>query len=147
MLAPRPEYLSRMCFLSALSHHFWHINIFHLVANSFGTWLAVSPRRCMSELLLAWIMASLSYLFATGPVIGFSNILFALMGMDSANKPKSWWTQPTTIIFFVTMVSMIFFPAFSAVTHITSFLMGFVYGSVTRAIRKTAADYGRIARK
>ena len=147
MIAPRPEYLSAKCLLAAVSHHFWHVNVFHLAVNAIGTWLAVSPRRSMSEMLPAWVAASLSYVFAPGPVLGFSNILFALAGMDAARRPRSWWKQPSTIAFLATMLLMVFLPAFSAVTHIASFLLGFLCGAVRRAVAKTLSDYGRVAGK
>ena len=99
----------------------------------------------MSEMFPAWVAASLSYVFAPGPVLGFSNILFAIAGIDAARRPRSWWTQPATITFFVTMIAMAFFPAFSAVTHIVSFLLGFLYGAVRRVLTKAFSDYGRIA--
>lgn len=146
MIAPRPEFLSQRCFLSAVLHHFWHVNVFHLAVNSIAIWLAVSPRRRMSEMFPAWAAASLSYAFAPGLVLGFSNILFALMGMDSAVRPRSWWKQPATITFFATMLLMAFLPMFSAVTHIVSFALGFVYGFVRKVLKKTLSDYGRIAR-
>lgn len=147
MIAPRPEYLSSKCLLSAVTHHFWHVNIFHLAVNSIGIWLAVSPRRSMSEMLPAWAAASLSYAFATGPVLGFSNILFAIAGMDAARRPLSWWKQPATIAFLATMLLMAFLPIFSAVTHIASFLLGFLYGAVRRVLAKTVSDYGRVSRQ
>lgn len=145
MIAPRPEFLSHKCFLSAVSHHFWHVNIFHLAVNSLAIWLAVPPGRSTSEMLPAWIAASLSYVFAGTPALGFSNILFAIAGMDAARRSRSWWTQPATITFFVTMFAMAFFPMFSAVTHIASFVLGFLYGAVRRVLTKTLSDYGRIS--
>ena len=145
MIAPRPEFLSHRSFFSAVGHHFWHVNVFHLAVNSIGIWLAVSPRRRMSEMLPAWVAASLSYVFATGPVLGFSNILFAIAGMDAARRPPSWWKQPATITFFATMLLMVFLPAFSAVTHIASFALGFLYGFVRKVLAKTLSDYGRVS--
>lgn len=147
MIAPRPGFLSQRCFLSATLHHFWHVNLFHLIINTLGIWLAVATRRSMSELFPAWALASLSYVFAPSLVIGFSNILFALAGMDSARRPQAWWKKTETIVFLSTMIFMLFFPAFSAVTHIVSFALGFLYGFVRKMLRKTLSDYGRAAHK
>lgn len=146
-LVPRPEFLAQKSIFSAVTHHFWHVNVFHLAVNSIGIWLAVSPGRRMSEMLPAWVAASLSYVFAPGPVLGFSNILFALAGMDAARRPRCWWTQPTTLAFLATMLLMVFLPAFSAYTHIASFALGFLYGAVRKAVNQTLSDYGRIARR
>lgn len=138
-----PSFMGEDRLLSALTHHFFHANILHLAVNCYATWVLVGRRFSVCELLIAWVLGSLSYIFASAPAVGFSNILFALMGMRTPSLRHSWWRSATTIVFLVVMVGYIFVPGVSAVTHIAAFAMGCAVSAVTRFFRQMESDYGK----
>lgn len=134
------EGLSLRC---ALTHHFWHANVFHLAANGFALLVfAWAFPKWYRLLPAAFVAASFSTIFATQPVIGLSNIIFAMSGL-CAPKVKGYWKLHTTWIFIGVMIGMLLIPRFSAMTHIASFIAGFVFGGIGEAIRRTANDCRR----
>ena len=144
MLAPVPQWMGQGHVLRcALTHHFWHANAFHLAANCLAllAFAWVLPR-WYRLLPAAYIAGSLSYFCALGPVIGVSNILFAMSGL-CVPRIRGYWKRPETWVFLAVMAGMLAFPRLSATTHITAFALGTVFGFVGRAIRRTADDCRR----
>jgi membrane associated rhomboid family serine protease len=143
---PVPEILlSGSGILPAAIHHFFHANIFHLAANSLCIWMLYKPGRYKAgrDILLPYAIATLSYFFATTPVIGFSNILFAVSGLRTPSLKHQWWRSRNAAMFFGFMLLTLFMPRVSAVTHIVSFTAGALIGSAKRFIRRTAYDARR----
>ena len=143
-LVPVPAWMREGASLRcALLHHFWHANVFHLAANSlvllsFG-W---AVRRWYGLLPWAYAAASLSVLVAARPVIGFSNIIFAMSGL-CATEVKGYWEKRETWVFIGMMAGMLFIPRLSAATHIASFAGGLALGFIRKTIRRTADDCRR----
>lgn len=146
----RPAYLadpSNNVMLAAVTHHLFHANIFHLAANCLSIWFVfkVTPYRSdkknIRNFFTAFLVASLSYIVATRPVIGISNILFAVIGLRTPAFKHPWWRHPGTLVFFAITLGMLAFPQFSAVTHIVSFLGGTVISIVKRKLNSLENDY------
>lgn len=144
VLVPVPAWMQEGVSLRcALAHHFWHGNVFHLAANGVAllTFAWVLPR-WYRLLPAAYVAASLSLIAATRPVIGLSNILFAMSGL-CAPEIRGYWKRRETWIFVGVMLVMLAVPRFSATTHIVSFAVGFAFGSIHKIIRRTADDCKR----
>lgn len=143
-LVPVPEWMGEGASLRcALTHHFWHANVFHLAANGIAllsfAWVLPWWYRMLPA---AYAVASFSIIFATRPVIGLSNILFAFSGL-CAPMVKDYWKRKETWVFVAAMLAMLLVPRFSATTHIASFAAGFVLGAIHKTIRRTADDCRR----
>ena len=82
----------------ALAHHFFHANIFHLAVNSLSVWLLFRKgyRYEITPLIVAFICATISWYCSTADVVGFSNIIFATVGLRTPSLTHSWWRQPAT---------------------------------------------------
>lgn len=143
-LVPVPEWMGEGVSLRcALTHHFWHANVFHLAANGLAllSFAWVLPR-WYRLLPLAYLAASLSIIAATKPVVGLSNIMFAMSGL-CAPMVKGYWKRKETWTFVAVMLTMLFVPRFSATTHIASFVAGFALGHLRKTIRRTIDDCRR----
>lgn len=150
LLAGRPDFLAApdACFWTkAIAHHWFHANIFHLAANCLSAWFVfkVTPYRSertnIRNFLTATIVATLSYAAALRPVVGISNILFAVLGLRTPSFKHPWWKNPGTIVFFAITLLMLAFPQFSATTHIVSFLCGTAIAAVKRKLNSLKHDY------
>lgn len=130
--------------LRAASYSFFHASIWHLAVNSLAAWSVFSPARQRNgrDLAAAFVIAVLVYGLSLRPVIGFSNVLYAALGLRTPSLSSSWWSRPEVIAFLVVTVLMLFIPQFSALTHIFSFLAGMLIASVRRFIEKTLKDAG-----
>lgn len=133
------------CLLARMvSYHFFHANIFHLLANCLSVWLVFRKIR-VSDLIMAFLIASLTYLVATRPLVGFSNILFAIAGLRVSPKFFSFKNR-----FFVTFIAvngvMFCLPQLSALTHMLSFVVGFGWASLIRHIKSLDNDYRRASK-
>lgn len=144
LLAGCPDYLSDPgvgCWIKASTYHFFHANIFHLAANCVSIWYLFkvkkgrSDRRMLVELLLAFCIASLTYFISMRPVVGISNILFAVIGLRTPPLGHPWWRSPGTLIFFSITLLMLFLPQLAALTHIASWVLGAVLAALLRKIR------------
>ena len=140
-----PEYLHSHGIHVALTHHFFHVNIFHLAANMLSVWLIFAKGRQYSwkVLLIAYICATLSWYSASGSVAGMSNMIFALLGLRTPSLKNRWWRQTSVLTFLIITVSMAFIPNISTVTHITSFILGVVCAALNRFVKRIKSDYAR----
>ena len=94
-------------------------------------------------MLFPFIIAVLVYPLSIRPVIGFSNILYACLGLRTPPLSSPWWKQSSVIVFLVVTVALVFIPRFSATTHIAAFLLGMVGASLNRFYQSITNDARR----
>ena len=117
--------------LRALSYSFFHANWWHISINSIAI-LTIYKTIKPKDLVLSYLIAVLVYPLSFRPVIGFSNILYAQLGMRTPKLSSPWWKQPSVIVFIIVTIALVFIPRFSATTHIFSFLLGMGVSSFRR---------------
>lgn len=127
----------------ALSHHFFHANLFHLIVNSYAIFVLYGRKFSAWEFLVSFIIASVSFFFATRPAIGYSNILYATMGVRTPALRSAWWRSPNTVVFLVVTLAYLFFPSVSATTHIAAFAGGVAYAVMRRFSNSNSNDYDK----
>ena len=123
-------------------HHFFHGNIFHLLANLLSLYF-VLPYLKRWQIGVGYVIASLSILATATPVIGFSNMVYAFIGLRSPSFKSRWWRHSGTIIFLVVTFAMVFVPNISAVTHILSFSVGVAVSVIVRQLKQIQDDCKR----
>ena len=129
--------------IRTLTCHFFHANIFHLLANALTIYI-MFRRWKVWQIIVAYVIAICSIVFYPVQAIGFSNIVYAMMGLKTPPLGSPWWTLPSTKAFLVVTVAMLLFPNVSAVTHIISFVMGLAVSMSVRwfnLIRNDSARY------
>ena len=132
--------------LRAFTYSFFHANWWHLAVNSLAVWTIYPPRRgCKPcrDLLVPFLIAVLVYPLALRPVLGFSNVLYAVLGLRTPSLKSEWWKQPAVIVFLVVTIGMIFIPRFSATTHIAAFALGMAGAAIGRGWSKLTQDARR----
>lgn len=92
---------------------------------------------------MPFLIAVSVYPLALRPVIGFSNILYATLGLRTPSFKSSWWRKPAVITFLVVTVLMLFIPQFSAVTHIAAFAIGVGLAALHRSYLEFTKDARR----
>lgn len=140
-----PEYLHCKEPWLAVAHHFYHANIFHLAVNSLSLWtlFRAGQRYSLGTLIVAFLIGSASWFFTSADVIGFSNIIFAIIGLRTPSLRHAWWRHPSVILFLAITALMAFLPQVSAVTHIVSFVFGCIVSGALRVIRSISRDFSR----
>ena len=108
----------------ALLYSFFHANWWHLAANAVAAWGVFAPGRDNRMLPVAFLIAVAVYPLSFRPVIGFSNVLYAMIGLRTPPLSSPWWTQPAVIVFLAVTAAMVFVPRFSATTHVAAFALG-----------------------
>lgn len=106
-------------FVTKLTCHFFHANIFHFACNAMCLWIMrPSPVQTIQAFILA-----VTAMFATiEPTIGFSAVLYAYMGMNMFrwNVSMADWAM-----FAVANFITIFIPGVAFATHLAAFTLGF----------------------
>lgn len=129
----------------SLVHHFFHANMFHLAVNCLSLWTLF--RKGMKygiwPLVAAYIIGTASWFCTSADVVGFSNIIFALLGLRTPSLASAWWKQSSVIVFLVITALMALLPQVSAVTHIVSFALGCLASGAYRVICNINRDYSR----
>jgi membrane associated rhomboid family serine protease len=123
-------------------HHFFHGNIFHLLANLLSLYF-VLPYLKRWQMGVGYGIASLSVLASATPVIGFSNLIYAFIGLRSPSFKSKWWRHSGTIAFMVITLAMVFIPNVSAVTHIICFSAGVLVSAIVRQLKQISDDCKR----
>lgn len=121
--------------IRTLEYHFYHANIFHLAVNCIAVYSIFNPKwgtHNGRDLLAAFIIASAVYPLTFHPVIGFSNILYATIGMRTPPLNSKWWRTPQTLTFLIVTILMVFIPQFSATTHIFAMTAGVLLAHLRR---------------
>ena len=143
-----PEWLHSDRWYLAVAHHFFHANIFHLAANCLSLWLMFrNPSSVLSwsRVVTAFVLASLSWFASSADVIGASNFIFALAGLRTPSFSHAWWRQPSVRFFLIVTTAMAVLPQVSAITHISSFVLGCAVASASRFINTTSHDLYRVS--
>lgn len=142
-----PQYLLEPdgYWLRALSYSFFHGNWWHLAVNALAVWTIYDPKRCKPcrDLLFPFLFAVLVYPLSFRPVIGFSNILYAALGMRTPPLDSPWWRQTPVLVFLAVTVALVFIPRFSATTHIAAFALGIAGAYAARWWNKISRDARR----
>ena len=129
----------------ALAYSFFHASWWHLAVNSLAVWTVFKGGRPgeIAELAVAYIIASLVYPLSFRPVIGFSNILYATLGLRTPPLSSRWWRSAPVIIFGIVTVGMAVIPSVSATTHIAAFALGVGIAGAKRLIKSLTDDARR----
>lgn len=141
-----PQYLLGGChyWLRALTYSFFHASWWHLAVNAIALWSIYRyPCKPCRDLLLPFIIAVIVYPLSLRPVIGFSNVLYAVLGLRTPSLRSRWWRQPAVITFLAVTIALLFVPRFSATTHIAAFVMGMALAAIKRLYDNLMQDARR----
>ena len=129
----------------ALLYSLFHASWWHLAVNAVAVWTIFDPRRNTRawQVTAACVIAVLVYPLSFRPVIGLSNVLYAVLGLRTPPLRNPWWKQPAVLAFLAITVAMVFLPRFSATTHIAAFLLGMGGAALERAWKRLTDDAGR----
>ena len=129
----------------SLVHHFYHANIFHLAVNCLSLWALFRKgvRYSVMHLTIAYIIGTLSWFCTSADAVGFSNIIFAIVGMRTPSLKSDWWRRSNTIYFLLINLVMLILPQVSAITHIVSFSLGCFVAGAIRIFNRLNRDYRR----
>lgn len=129
----------------ALLYSFFHGNWWHLAVNCLAIWTIFQPKYKTKPLqfVTAYLIAVLVYPLSFRPVIGFSNVLYAVLGLRTPTLKSDWWQQPSVILFLAITVALVFVPRFSATTHIAAFLLGMACAALKRFYHSLTDDCRR----
>ena len=122
--------------LRALAYSFFHASWWHLSVNCLTAWGIFSRKMSLGAflkmLLVAFLIAVAVYPLSFRPVIGFSNVLYAVLGLRTPSLKSKWWRQSSVILFLIITVVMVFVPQFSATTHLAAFVLGTAGAAIKR---------------
>lgn len=129
----------------ALLYHFFHANWWHLAVNAIAVWTIFDPKRktTPAQVATAYAIAVLVYPLSFRPVIGLSNVLYAVLGLRTPPLRNPWWKHPSVLAFLAITVAMVFIPRFSATTHIAAFALGMGGAALGRWWQKLTQDARR----
>lgn len=117
------------------TYHFFHGNVFHLLANCFALYFLI-PRVKNWHIVIAFVIASLAVYVVSFNAIGFSNIVYAIIGLRSPSFKSYWWRHPGTLIFLGVTFLMLFLPNVSGLTHVVSFAAGVLISVILRKLKE-----------
>lgn len=131
--------------MRALTYSFFHGNWWHLAVNCLAVWTIFQPKYKTKPLqfVTVYLIAVLVYPISFRPVIGFSNVLYAMLGLRTPSLKSKWWKQPSVIVFLLVTLALIFAPQFSATTHIAAFLLGMASAAAKRSYQRLTRDARR----
>ena len=129
----------------ALSYHFFHASWWHLAVNCLAVWSVYRPglpcKPCR-DLVIPFLIASLVYPLSFRPVIGFSNMLYAAIGLRTPPLRSPWWRSSPVITFAAVTAALAVIPRISATTHIAAFALGVAAACLGRKIKSLENDAG-----
>lgn len=120
----------------AVTYHFFHANVFHLIANGFCLWQIC--KRGMADnqrLLTSFIVASLIPFVYHGQMVGFSNILYVLTGL----AVFSFSRKSMGILLLATAVMMLF-PQIAGIPHFIALCVGIIIAYLNRRLQRLNSD-------
>ena len=142
-----PGWMTERSLPSALAYPLFHANVFHLCVNLVMAYGIFAPGRAgFGQLLMGYIVSIIVYPVSSVPLIGMSNILFAVLGLRTPSLSSPWWRQPAVLVFLTVMVAMVPIKNVAGLTHIMSFGLGVCLSYVGRTIKEEFKDVGRYLR-
>lgn len=140
-----PKALHMESWYISLVHHFFHANIFHLAVNCLSVWTLFRGGFSynLAPLVWAFIIGSASWFCTSTDAVGFSNILFALIGLRTPSLRSRYWRDPAVIAFVAITILMALLPQVSAITHIVSFVLGCIVAGASRIVNNISRDFRR----
>ncbi len=129
--------------LRALVYPLFHANVFHLLCNSLALWTMFRGHRqhALFELIVGYIISCIVFPLATRPVVGISNLLFAVIGMRTPPFSMTrYWKNPTIITFYAANVIALLIPGISAVTHLAALALGITVAHIGRTLMTSHAE-------
>lgn len=120
----------------AVTYHFFHANLFHLLANSFCLW-QLSKRALAGNrrLLIAFAIASFIPFVYHGQMVGFSNILYALTGL----AVFSFSRKSMGMLILATAIMMLF-PQIAGVPHFIALCVGIIIAYLNNRLQRLDSD-------
>ena len=136
----------RAWFARAALHNFFHVNVFHLAVNLLAFWTLYRNIRDPWKLFpVSLLIGTFAYVAASGDAIGFSDVIYASIGLLTPPFRDKWWRKPSTIVFLAVTLCCVALPYVSASTHITAFLTGVVLVRIKGFFRRMNHDIRRAA--
>jgi len=135
------DYLTR-----AVSYSFFHASVWHLAINCLAIWSIFRKGdgcKACKDLVISYIIAVLVFPCAIRPVVGFSNILYAMIGLRTPPLTSKWWRTSQVIVFLIVTVALLFIPRFSATTHIAAFILAIGCAYIRRFNQSLVKDARR----
>ena len=128
--------------IGALTHHFLHANIFHLAVNCLAVWTMFNTRWKDSwmELLAGLFLGAVAYAIAGQDVVGFSNVLFAVLGIRYFKY--EWYKTSYACVLPIAIIISSVIPGISVLTHFFSFLGGVLVAWSAGVYARLSKDYG-----
>lgn len=122
---------------SALLYPLYHANLFHLLANSLAVCSIFSPKKTdnLRALLIGYAVSVIVYPFSFRPLIGISNMLYAIIGMRTPPFSSQWWHTSPVRVFLCVTTAMVFISQIAALTHVISFAIGIAVAHLLRYIK------------
>ena len=128
--------------MRAMIYPLFHANVWHLLVNVVSMWGILSRRSSFKELAIAYVISILVYPLSFRPVVGISNVMYAMLGMRSPCLSSAWWRTAPVAAFLAVTIVMVFIPQFSATTHVASFVLGIFVAYARRWKNSVLKDAG-----
>lgn len=144
-----PDTLSSGPYLArAVAYSLFHGNLFHFLGNGLAIWAIYRPdvKTNGADLVLSFLIAVLVYPLGGRLPVGFSNVIYATVGLRTPPLKADWWTRPQVQVFLLVTSAMTFVPSVSASTHICALLAGVGLAYVRREIQTIEKDVKRYSR-
>lgn len=135
--------------LRASTYSLFHGNWLHLAVNCIALWSIFVrsrkryPCKPCRDLLIPYIIAMAVYPLAGRPIAGFSNVIYAVIGIRTPSLRSPWWRSAPVVIFLSVTLLMGLMPQFSTRTHLAAFALGVLCAAARRTHKKILRDAGR----
>lgn len=126
-------------------YSFFHAGWLHLAVNCIAVWSVYRPGSCRSvrDIIIPLTIAVAVYPLSLRPAIGFSNVIYATLGLRTPALGSPWWRRTEVAVFIAVTLAMALVPRISATTHIAAFLLGMLGATIARSIDNVMRDAGR----
>lgn len=132
------------------SYSFFHASWLHLAVNCLAVSLMFMPSLMRSHkyniytelasgILIAMAVAPLSM----RPPVGFSNVLYAVVGLRTPSFSHPWWRKRPVIFFFILTAVLIPFPQVAGLTHVAALAAGVLLAVLRRFYHSLTDDVRR----
>lgn len=124
LVLPRYGFVYGGSLIEHLSYSLCHANIYHLLGNIVCLWMVRTPLHIVATYAIA-VLCSFLPCLTTEPTMGFSGVLFAIIGV-SWGKVRRFGNMIIKVSPFILVTA--FIPHVNALIHIYCLLSGYLYG-------------------